>query len=48
MVEENVAQQAVDEFNTHFYGLSEAYRWDGKFIYYCPMAMIFVAAAILR
>lgn len=38
---------AKNEFNTHFYGLSEAYRWDGKFIYYCPMAMIFVAAAIL-
>lgn len=36
-----------NEFSTHFYGLSEAYRWDGKFIYYCPMAMIFVAAAIL-
>lgn len=36
-----------NEVNTHLYGLSEAYRWDGQFIYYCPMAFIFVAVAIL-
>ena len=28
--------QQKNEFNTHLYGLSEAYRWDGHFIYYCP------------
>lgn len=39
--------QQKNEFNTHLYGLSEAYRWDGHFIYYCPKAMVFVAAAIL-
>lgn len=36
-----------NEVNTHLYGLSEAYRWDGQFIYYCPMAFIFVAVAVL-
>lgn len=36
-----------NEWNTHFYGLSEAYRWDGHFIYYCPKAMTFVATAVL-
>lgn len=39
--------QQKNEFNTHLYGLSEAYRWDGHFIYYCPKAMVFVAAALL-
>ena len=34
--------QQKNEFNTHLYGLSEAYRWDGHFIYYCPKAMVFV------
>lgn len=39
--------QYKNEVNTHLYGLSEAYRWDGQFIYYCPMALIFVAVAVL-
>lgn len=32
-----------DEMKTHFYGLSEAKRWGGSFIYYCPEGLIFVA-----
>ncbi|MGI6031647.1 MAG: AraC family transcriptional regulator [Eubacteriales bacterium] len=32
--------------NTHFYGCSEAYRWNGKYIYYCPAGLIFVATSI--
>lgn len=36
-----------NEVNTHLYGLNEAYRWDGQFIYYCPMALIFVAVTVL-
>lgn len=39
--------QQKNEFNTHLYGLSEAFRWDGRFIYYCPKAMTFVAVAVL-
>ena len=36
-----------NEFYTHLYGLNEAYRWNGHFIYYCPKAMTFVAVAVL-
>lgn len=32
--------------NTCLYGCHEAYRWNGKYIYYCPMGMIFVASSI--
>lgn len=32
--------------NTHLYGCSEAYRWNGKYIYYCPAGLIFVAASV--
>jgi AraC-like DNA-binding protein len=28
---------------THLYGAYEAERWDGKYIYYCPRGLIFVA-----
>lgn len=29
---------------THLYGAYEAQRWDGKYIYYCPRGMVFLAA----
>ena len=28
---------------THLYGAYEAERWDGKYIYYCPRGMVFIA-----
>ena len=31
---------------THLYGCHEAHRWSGKYIYYCPLGLTFVAAAI--
>ena len=31
---------------THLYGCHEAHRWNGKYIYYCPLGLTFVAAAI--
>ncbi len=31
---------------THLYGCYEAERWGGKYIYYCPMGMIFLAHVI--
>ena len=31
--------------NTCLYGCHEAYRWNGKYIYYCPEGMIFAAAS---
>ncbi len=33
---------------THLYGLSEAARWSGEYVYYCPMGLLFVAAAVLE
>lgn len=31
---------------THLYGCHEAHRWNGKYIYYCPLGLAFVAASI--
>jgi AraC-like DNA-binding protein len=31
---------------THIYGCHEAHRWDGKYIYYCPLGLTFIAASI--
>ena len=31
---------------THLYGCHEAHRWSGKYIYYCPLGLTFIAAAI--
>ncbi len=35
-----------DKTLTHLYGSSEAYRWNGKYIYYCPLGLVFTAAAV--
>lgn len=32
--------------NTHLYGSNEAYRWSGKYIYYCPCGLVFAASSI--
>ncbi len=34
------------ELNTHLYGSSEAFRWNGQYIYYCPAGLVFVAASL--
>jgi len=31
---------------THLYGCHEAHRWSGKYIYYCPLGLTFIAASI--
>ena len=31
---------------THLYGCHEAHRWNGKYIYYCPLGLTFIAASI--
>ena len=31
---------------THLYGCHEAHRWNGRYIYYCPLGLTFVAASI--
>ena len=35
-----------EEMNTHLYGCSEAYRWNGKYIYYCSLGLVFVASSV--
>ena len=32
--------------NTHLYGCNEAYRWNGKYIYYCPIGLLFCASSV--
>ncbi|MCL2045624.1 MAG: AraC family transcriptional regulator [Oscillospiraceae bacterium] len=31
---------------THLYGCHEAHRWNGTYIYYCPLGLTFVAASL--
>ena len=33
---------------THLYGVSEAARWDGQYVYYCPLGLAFAAAAVME
>lgn len=35
-----------DELATHLYGCHQANRWNGKYIYYCPLGLTFIAASI--
>ncbi len=35
-----------DERQTHLYGCQEAHRWNGRYIYYCPMGLTFIAGSI--
>ena len=35
-----------EDLQTHLYGCSEAYRWNGKYIYYCPLGLVFVASSV--
>ncbi|MEL4105880.1 AraC family transcriptional regulator [Oscillospiraceae bacterium WX1] len=35
-----------NELATHLYGCHEAHRWNGKYIYYCPLGLTFIAASI--
>ena len=35
-----------DYCNTLHYGCSEAYRWNGKYVFYCPKGLVFIAASV--
>lgn len=39
--------EKCNALNPFLYGSNEAFRWDGKYIYYCPAGLTFIAAAIL-
>ena len=43
---EDCAYSRCEELQTHLYGCSEAYRWNGKYIYYCPLGLVFVASSV--
>ena len=34
------------EANTQLYGCNEAYRWNGEYIYYCPLGLVFAASSL--
>jgi AraC-like DNA-binding protein len=36
-----------DELTTHLYGCREARRWNGKYIYYCPLGLVFVSSSLV-
>lgn len=42
-----MAGNGCSAYHTHLYGAYEAERWDGKYIYYCPCGLTFVAAVPL-
>ena len=42
----NYAGGQHDLLATCFYGCNEAHRWNGKYIYYCPMGLVFVASSL--
>jgi AraC-like DNA-binding protein len=35
-----------NELRTHLYGCHEAHRWNGRYVYYCPLGLTFIAASI--
>lgn len=43
---ENCRHPRCEDIHTHLYGASEAYRWNGKYIYYCPLGLVFAASSI--
>ncbi len=40
------ARRDCEKGNTYLYGVSEAYRWGGKYIYYCPAGLVFIASSV--
>ena len=38
--------ESKNELSTHIYGCHEAHRWNGKYIYYCPLGLTFIAASL--
>ena len=33
--------------NVHLYGSHEAYRWNGQYIYYCPLGLVYAASPVV-
>ncbi|MBR6812812.1 MAG: AraC family transcriptional regulator [Oscillospiraceae bacterium] len=44
---EHCHNKECNEMRVHLYGLNEACRWQGRYVYHCPIGLIFSCAAIL-
>jgi len=42
----NYDQGRDDLLAISYYGCNEANRWNGKYVYYCPMGLVFIASSI--
>lgn len=38
--------QECNLLHTYLYGCNEAYRWNGKYIFYCPEGFVFIASSV--
>ena len=38
--------RGCNSVDAHSYGCSEAYRWGGRYIYYCPFGLVFAASSL--
>lgn len=45
---EGCANKKCQHQSTFLYGVSEAGRWSGRYTYYCPMGLVFAAAAVME
>lgn len=45
---EGCANKKCQHQATFLYGVSEAGRWSGRYTYYCPMGLVFAAAAVME
>ena len=45
---EGCANKKCQHQSTFLYGVSEAGRWSGRYTYYCPMGLVFGAAAVME
>lgn len=45
---ENCTHKKCRPASTCLYGVSEAGRWGGRYIYYCPLGLVFAAAAVME
>lgn len=45
---ENCTHKKCRAASTCLYGVSEAGRWDGRYVYYCPLGLVFAAAAVME
>ena len=45
---EGCSHPRCQALQTCLYGVSEAGRWGGQYVYYCPLGLVFVSAAVME